>query len=108
MNIVDFLRTPCATLPKIRPGDKDFPDFLVTIFTDYINGLSTISGTDPFTKMIQKNISLVQSIADEVVGSVGDYYSGSPSNAFRRLSSLLQKQAHYFDRLFSVPVDPFV
>lgn len=84
----------------------DFPDFLAALFTDYINGLGTISGSDPFTMAILQDIPLVQNIADQVVGSVKDYFSGSPYNAFQRLSLLLQQQSKYFDQLYSIPIEP--
>lgn len=106
MNIIDFLKSPCAALPKARPGNVDFPDFLAAIFADYINGLGAISGTDSFTKTILQDIPLVQNIANEVVGSVKDYFFGSPYNAFQRLSLLLRQQSKYFDQLYSIPIDP--
>ena len=106
MNIADFLKSTCASLPKVRPDNVDFPDFLTSIFTDYITGLGSISGTDPFTKAVLQNIPLVQNVADEVVACVGDYFSGSPHNALRRLSTLLTQHAAYFDQLVSNPIEP--
>jgi hypothetical protein len=106
MTLPEFLEGECAALPKSRPGNVDFPDYLSLIFTDFITGLQAVTGTDQLTSTVLQNVATVQSIADSIVQIVREYYAGSPGQAFDLLSQMLGQQSQHFGKLYTIPLKP--
>ena len=104
MDLIDFLKTPTATLPKDRPSGSDFPEYLRSIFESFIAELRTVSGTDQLTLEVSKNIPVIQSLADMILESVRKYYEGLPHDAFVIMRNWILANASQFGALYSVPI----
>jgi hypothetical protein len=106
MDIIDFLKTPIAALPKDRPNSIDFPDFFDSICQGFVSGIHAINGTDQFSDAVRQNVAVIQELSTGITSVIKDYYAGRPQDAFKRLNDLLATHVKYFEGLYSIPIDP--
>ncbi len=106
MDIIQFLNSDVALLPKQRPAHQDFPDFLQEIFNAFISGLASITGSDQLTTKVLSQIMFIQDLSHTIEQMVRKYYSGLPHESFQLLSDWIKQYSTQFDALYTIPIDP--
>ncbi|MFA6564628.1 MAG: hypothetical protein WCV00_22170 [Verrucomicrobiia bacterium] len=106
MEVFEFLQGSIASLPKARPENVDFPDFLKSILDDFIHGSSNVEGDDTFSKSVRENVPFMRSLAESIVQIVKEYYAGNPHISFQQLSHLLNTNKAHFESFFTRPLEP--
>jgi len=99
MDLLDFLATEIASLPKKRPNDEPFDSFLHRIFSEYVEAVNQLSDTGPISTAARNSRPIIEAVCKKLEKATEEYLRGFPHAAYKHVKSGIKKLGTAFNQL---------